>query len=73
MTWNFLEFLFKVIALGDMMSKYFIVVVRGEIARRQYKDSLESKPKVAKKENDEQLVAVVQIQSGKVFLRHLML
>ncbi|PHT62898.1 Myosin-2 [Capsicum annuum] len=38
--------------------------VRGEIARRQYKDSLESKPKVAKKENDEQLVAVVQIQSA---------
>ncbi|KAM3343332.1 myosin-2-like isoform X1 [Capsicum galapagoense] len=38
--------------------------VRGEIGRRQYKDSLESKPKVAKKENDEQLVAVVQIQSA---------
>ncbi|MCD7464261.1 hypothetical protein HAX54_052361 [Datura stramonium] len=38
--------------------------VRGEIARRQYKDSLESKRKVANKKNDEQLVAVVQIQSA---------
>ncbi|KAK4363859.1 hypothetical protein RND71_015217 [Anisodus tanguticus] len=38
--------------------------VRGEIARRQYKVSLESKRKVANKENDEQLVAVVQIQSA---------
>ncbi|CAN4117724.1 unnamed protein product [Withania somnifera] len=38
--------------------------IRGEIARRQYKDSLESKRKVANKENDEQLVAVVHIQSA---------
>ncbi|XP_059301150.1 myosin-2-like isoform X2 [Lycium ferocissimum] len=38
--------------------------VRGEIARRQYKVSLESKRKVANKENDEQLLAVVQIQSA---------
>ncbi|XP_055807191.1 myosin-2-like isoform X2 [Solanum dulcamara] len=38
--------------------------VRGEIARRKYKDSMESKRKVANKENDEQLVAVVQIQSA---------
>ncbi|XP_060200404.1 myosin-2-like isoform X3 [Lycium barbarum] len=38
--------------------------VRGEIARRQYKASLESKRKVANKENDEQLLAVVQIQSA---------
>lgn len=50
-----------------MMSKYFIVVVRGEIARMQYKDFLESKQKNANKENDEQLVAALQIQSGKVF------
>lgn len=48
------------------MSKYFLVVVRGEIARRQYNASLESKRKAANKENDKQLVAVVQIQSGKV-------
>ncbi|KAL3325554.1 hypothetical protein AABB24_036670 [Solanum stoloniferum] len=38
--------------------------VRGEIARRQYKDSLESKQKDANKENDELLVAVLQIQSA---------
>ncbi|XP_049400671.1 myosin-2-like isoform X2 [Solanum stenotomum] len=38
--------------------------VRGEIARRQYKYSLESKQKDANKENDEQLVAVLQIQSA---------
>ncbi|KAJ8534476.1 hypothetical protein K7X08_016204 [Anisodus acutangulus] len=38
--------------------------VRGEIARRQYEVSLESKRKVANKENDEQLVAAVQIQSA---------
>lgn len=67
MTWNFLELQFMLIVLGDMMSKYFFVVVRGEIARRQYKDTLKSKRRVANKENDEQLVAVVQIQSGKVF------
>ncbi|CAN4087411.1 unnamed protein product [Withania somnifera] len=38
--------------------------VRGDIARRHFKDSLESKRKVANKENDEQLVAVGQIQSA---------
>nr|XP_016487607.1 PREDICTED: myosin-2-like isoform X2 [Nicotiana tabacum] len=38
--------------------------VRGEIARRQYNASLESKRKAANKENDKQLVAVVQIQSA---------
>lgn len=38
--------------------------VRGEIARRQYKDTLKSKRKAANKENDEQLMAVVRIQSA---------
>uniref|UniRef100_A0A3Q7IBG5 Myosin motor domain-containing protein n=1 Tax=Solanum lycopersicum TaxID=4081 RepID=A0A3Q7IBG5_SOLLC len=45
--------------------------VRGEIARMQYKDFLESKQKNANKENDEQLVAALQIQSAiRCWLAH---
>lgn len=50
------------------MSTFVLVVIRGEIERRQYNAKVESKGKVARERSDELLVAVVQIQSGKSYL-----
>lgn len=44
----------------------FLVVVRGEIGRKRYDALIKSKEEVDRKKLDDKLVAVVQIQSGKI-------
>lgn len=52
-----------------MTSTFVLIVIRGEIERRLYNTKVMSKAKVAREGSDEQLVAVVQIQSGKSYLQ----
>lgn len=47
-----------------------IVVVRGEISRRQLKTLVKSKEQLASNKINEQLAAVIRIQSGKVSVQH---
>ena len=49
-----------------MTFNVFLAVVRGEIARKEYDVLVNLSKQVAESKFEEQLVAVVQIQSGKL-------